>query len=259
MGIDLNKMRQKHSALTNKGGNTNNETFWKPEEGINNIRIVCPKNGDPFRDYLFHYRMGADGNTTMISPRTFGRTDPIAEFGNQLWNEGTDESKEMARKFFPRMRVFAPVVVRGEEEKGVRLWGFSKTTYEALLRLVIDPEYGDITDVHTGTDIRVDYGKKAGQMYPTTEIRPMRKTSALADSDDAINGLLETVPNFGELFPETTYDQAHQLLQETLNAGVEDTSDGSTRYASSTTETKNTATDTNAVTNIDQAFDELLA
>ena len=54
---------------------------------------------------------------------------------------------------------------------------------------MIDPEYGDITDVHTGTDIRVDYGKKAGQMYPTTEIRPMRKTSALAESDDAINAL----------------------------------------------------------------------
>ena len=124
---------------------------------------------------------------------------------------------------------------------------------------MIDPEYGDITDVHTGTDIRVDYGKKAGQMYPTTEIRPMRKTSALADNDDAINGLFETVPNFGELFPETTYDQALQLLQETLNAGVEDTSDGSTRYASETTETTTTATDSNAVTNIDQAFDELLA
>ena len=96
-------------------------------------------------------------------------------------------------------------------------------------------------------------------MYPTTEIRPMRKTSALAEGDDAINGLLETVPSFTELFPETNYDQAHQLLQETLNAGVEDTSDGSTRYATPATETKNTATDTSAVTNIDQAFDELLA
>ena len=165
----------------------------------------------------------------------------------------------MARKFFPRMRVFAPVVVRGEEEKGVRIWGFSKTTYEALLRLVIDPEYGDITDVHTGTDIRVDYGKKAGQMYPTTEIRPMRKTSTLVEGDDAINGLLETVPNFKELFPETSYDQAHQLLQETLNAGVEDTSDGSTRYASSKKKEEASTNDSGAVTNIDQAFDELLA
>ncbi len=258
MGIDLDKMRAKYQALTNKGGSSD-DRFWKPEEGTQVIRIVAPEDGDPFRDYMYHYRLGAEGKTTFISPRSFGQKDPIAEFGNQLWNEGTDGSKEMARKFFPRMRVFAPVVVRGEEEKGVRIWGFSKTTYEALLRLVIDPEYGDITDVHTGTDIRVDYGKKAGQMYPTTEIRPMRKTSALAEGDDAINGLLETVPSFTELFPETNYDQAHQLLQETLNAGVEDTSDGSTRYATSGKKEDTSTTDSGAVTNIDQAFDELLA
>ena len=31
MGIDLNKMRQKHAALTNRGGDTN-DFFWKPHE-----------------------------------------------------------------------------------------------------------------------------------------------------------------------------------------------------------------------------------
>ena len=230
MGIDLNKMRQKHSALTNKGGGSN-DTFWKPEEGTQTIRIVCPKDGDPFRDYLFHYRMGADNNTSMISPRTFGRTDPIAEFGNQLWNEGTEASKQEARNFFPRMRVFAPVVVRGEEDKGVRIWGFSKTTYESLLNIVLDPEYGDITDPHTGTDIRLEYGKKAGQMYPTTELRPMRKASKLCKTDKEIDTILETMPDFGEVFPETT---------------TEDT----TKYGDTTT------TETN---DIDKAFDELLA
>ena len=96
-------------------------------------------------------------------------------------------------------------------------------------------------------------------MYPTTEIRPMRKKSALAEGDDAINGLLETDPSFTELFQETNYDQAHQLLQETLNAGVEDTSDGSTRYATSDKKEDTSTTDSGAVTNIDQAFDELLA
>jgi hypothetical protein len=28
MGIDLNKMRQKHAALTNKGGGDTNDFFW---------------------------------------------------------------------------------------------------------------------------------------------------------------------------------------------------------------------------------------
>ena len=250
MGIDLNKMRQKHSALTNKGGGGSNDTFWKPEEGTQTIRIVCPKDGDPFRDYLFHYRMGADNNTSMISPRTFGRTDPIAEFGNQLWNEGTEASKQEARNFFPRMRVFAPVVVRGEEEKGVRIWGFSKTTYESLLNIVLDPEYGDITDPHTGTDIRLEYGKKAGQMYPTTELRPFRKASKLAKTDSEIDTILETMPDFNEVFPETKTEDAQKLLDQTREGATTDTSDGTTKYGDTTT------TETN---NIDKAFDELLA
>ena len=249
MGIDINKMRQKHSALTNKGGGSN-DTFWKPEEGTQTIRIVCPKDGDPFRDYLFHYRMGADNNTSMISPRTFGRTDPIAEFGNQLWNEGTEASKQEARNFFPRMRVFAPVVVRGEEDKGVRIWGFSKTTYESLLNIVLDPEYGDITDPHTGTDIRLEYGKKAGQMYPTTELRPMRKASKLSKTDKEIDTILETMPNFSEVFPETTTEDAQKLLDQTLESSSTDTSTGTTKYGDTTT------TETN---DIDKAFDELLA
>ena len=249
MGIDINKMRQKHSALTNKGGGSN-DTFWKPEEGTQTIRIVCPKDGDPFRDYLFHYRMGADNNTSMISPRTFGRTDPIAEFGNQLWNEGTEASKQEARNFFPRMRVFAPVVVRGEEEKGVRIWGFSKTTYESLLNIVLDPEYGDVTDPHTGTDIRLEYGKKAGQMYPTTELRPMRKASKLSKTDKEIDTILETMPVFAEVFPETTTEDAQKLLDQTLEGSTTDTSEGTTKYGDTTT------TETN---DIDKAFDELLA
>ena len=257
MGIDLDKMRQKHSALTTKGGGGNNDTFWKPEEGINNIRIVCPKDGDPFRDYLFHYRMGADGNTTMISPRTFGRTDPIAEFGNQLWNEGTEASKQEARGFFPRMRVFAPVVVRGEEDKGVRLWGFSKTTYESLLNIVLDPEYGDITDPHTGTDLRLEYGKKAGQMYPTTDIRPFRKASKLAKTDKEIDDIVSTMPIFDEVFPETTTEAAQLLLDQTLNASSEDTGEGTVKYSNQTASTNNnTSTDGS---DIDQAFDDLLA
>ena len=252
MGIDLDKMRNKYAKLNNKGASTD-DRFWKPQEGTQTIRIVCPLDGDPFRDYLYHYRLGADNNVTFISPRTFGKKDPIAEFGNQLWNEGTDESKEMARKFFPKMRVFAPVVVRGEEEKGVRIWGFSKTTYERLLSIVLDPEYGDVTDIHNGTDIRLDYGKKSGQMYASTELRPNRRTSALAGSDEEMDRIMSTMPDFDEIFSETTTDEAKKLLEQTLSGASEDTSEGRVQYSSSN------SNDTTSVTDIENAFDELLA
>ena len=159
----------------------------------------------------------------------------------------------MARKFFPKMRVFAPVVVRGEEEKGIRIWGFSKTTYERLLSIVLDPEYGDVTDVHNGTDIRLDYGKKSGQMYASTELRPNRRTSALAGSDEEMDRIMSTMPDFDEIFSETTVDEASKLLEQTLSGASEDTSEGRVQYSSSS------SNDTTSVTDIENAFDELLA
>jgi hypothetical protein len=263
MGIDLNKMRQKHSALTNRGGDTN-DYYWKPEEGTHQIRLVCPETGDPFFEAYYHYSMGSEGRTTVLSPRTFGDEDPIAEWGTRLWNEGTDASKEAAKRFWPKMRVFAPIVVRGEEDKGVRWWGFSRTTYQALLDVVLDPEYGDITDTEKGTDIRIDYGKKQGQSFPTTDVRPMRRTSALADTEEKINTLLETLPSATDVFERTTFEQCEKVLSETLGetptvdsgTGNVHIGDGNTR-AKAAKDTKNNALE--GVADIESAFDDLLA
>ncbi len=263
MGIDLNKMRQKHAALTNRGGDTN-DFFWKPDEGTHQIRLVCPVDGDPFFEAYYHYSMGLEGRTTVLSPRTFGEDDPIAEWGTRLWNEGTDSSKEAAKRFWPKMRVFAPIVVRGEEDKGVRWWGFSRTTYQALLDVVLDPEYGDITDTEKGTDLRIDYGKKQGQSFPTTDVRPMRRTTALASTEEEINTLLESVVPIDQVFEANSYEACEKILNETL--GESETTDDSpgTDHFDNTTETTSTnstneGTNLEGVSDIETAFDDLLA
>ena len=62
--------------------------------------------------------------------------------------------------------------MRGEEDKGVRLWGFGKTAYKELLNLVLNPDYGDITDVDQGTDLVINYGKPAGAQFSPDDDRP---------------------------------------------------------------------------------------
>ena len=67
MAIDLAKMRAKLDSVKNKGGKTG---FWKPPEGESTIRIVPTKDGDPFKDYWFHYNLGNNTvkkNTTFIA------------------------------------------------------------------------------------------------------------------------------------------------------------------------------------------------
>jgi len=258
MGIDLDKMRQKHSALTTRGGDSS-DIFWKPEDGTQVIRLVCPANGDPFKECYFHYGIGSEGKTSLLSPRTFGETDPISEFGTKLWNSGNEEDKQIAKRFWPKMRVFAPVLVRGEEDKGIRWWGFSRTTYENLLNVVLDPEYGDITDAVEGTDIRVEYGKKSGQSFPTTDIRPMRKTSPLAATEDDREKLLATVPDTTEAFVRVSFEECEKVLQETLNNEPATTGSETTRYNENTTTTTKPSTSMEGVSDIESAFDELLA
>ena len=261
MGIDLAKMKAKQAALTNRSGGSDDNHYWKPDEGTHQIRLVCPEGGDPFFEAYYHYGMGAEGKTTVLSPRTNGDADPLAEWGTKLWNEGTDASKEAAKRFWPKMRVFAPIVVRGEEGKGVRWWGFSRTTYQALLDVVLDPEYGDITDTETGTDIRIDYGKKQGQSFPTTDVRPMRRTSKLAATDEEVNTLLGNIASAADVFDVTSYEECERILSATLGETTVDDSDGTTRYNNDNANQKadNSDSTLKGVSDIDSAFNELMA
>ena len=149
MGINIDKMKAKLSAVNSKGRKS--DVFWRPDDGEQTIRIITPADGDPFKDYWFHYNVG---NTPgFLSPkRNFGEDCPLDKFVRQLFDEGGDENIKMAKSLMARQRFFSPVIVRGEEDKGVRIWGYGKTAYVELLNLVLNPDYGDITDPESGTD-----------------------------------------------------------------------------------------------------------
>lgn len=243
MAIDMNKMRARAEALKNNGRGNNN--FWKPQEGEQTVRLVCPADGEPFKDYWFHY---IDGNPGFLSPkRNFGENCPLDNYVRALWQEGSEESKRMAKKIGAKQRFFAPVLVRGEEDQGVKVWGFGKRAYETLVGLVMNPEYGDITDPETGTDLVVTYTKPAGASFPETKITPRRRSSALLEDSTAAAGLLENIPDFDELFAASrkTVTEVQDILDNFLNS---DNSDSVAEVTSMPT----------SGNKVDKAFSELL-
>ena len=239
MGINLAKMKEKLNALENKG--QGKSVFWRPED-------VPTADGDPFKEYWFHYNLGK--NAGFLSPKkNFGEEDPLNDFVRQLYKDGSEDSIKMAKNLSARQRFFAPVVVRGEEDQGVRLWGFGKTAYRELLGLVLNPEYGDITDVTEGTDLTIQYGKPPGAQFPQTSIIPRRKPSPLADGEEKISTFLSQVPDFDEVFERKTPEQVQVMLDEFLlgESDAESVSSETSKYNGATKST------------VDQAFDELLA
>ena len=243
MGIDLQRMKAKRDALENRDGKS---VFWKPNDGEQTIRILPPSDGDPFKEYWFHYNLGK--NPGFLSPKkNFGESDPLDDFVRQLYKDGSDESVKMAKTLSARQRFFSPVVVRGEESEGVRLWGFGKMAYKELLNLVLNPDYGDITDVAEGTDLVINYGKPPGAQFPQTAITPRRRPSLLSESEETTARWLDSIPDFDEVFDRKTPEQVQSMLDEFLldSGDAEETSSESSRYQ-------------NKSSSVDRAFEELL-
>jgi len=246
MGIDMNKMRLKYQALKSTGNGKS--SFWRPQDGEQVIRIVPTSDGDPFRTFWFHYNVG--NNNGFLSPkRNFGEADPLDDFVRKLFNENTEESVKMAKNLMARQRFFSPVVVRGEENEGVRIWGYGKQVYETLLGYVLNPDYGDITDTDSGVDLVLQYGKPAGASFPKTTLTPRRKSTPLSKDSDMCSQWLDSIPEFDSLFDRKSPEEVGVLLDEFLlgEESAEETSSETHLYAA-----------TGAASAVDAAFNELV-
>ena len=223
MAIDLKKMRNKLNRLEGKGGSS---AFWKPQDGDQTIRILPSPDGDPFKEYWFHYNLG--NNRGFLSPkRNFGEEDPLNDFVRQLFNSGSEEDIKMAKNLMARQRFFSPVIVRGEEDKGVRLWGYGKMAYKELVTLALNPDYDDITDPQTGTDLVINYGKPAGAQFPKTTITPRRRSSPLFSDDPGgkmAAEAMESIPDYDEVFADSrkTPEEVGRMLDEWLAGEIHD-------------------------------------
>ena len=254
MGINMELMRRKLATLRGDNKGNGNSVFFRPDDGDTDIRIVPAPDGDPLREMFFHYNVGNHQGGIMCPKRNFGERCPICDFASSLWREAADnndeESKKLAKSLFVRTRYFSPVVVRGREEEGIKVYGYGKTAYELLLGYILDPEYGDITDINEGTDITLTYTKptKPGA-FPQTNLKMRRNTSPLIEDVDAISPLLDRMPDFDSLFERQTPEAIDAILDEQLasDGSAESRSSQTTKYGS---EKKDT---------VDRAFDELLA
>lgn len=241
MAIDFDAIRKKLGQLS--GTNTRRNVMWRPEEGEEHtVRLLSFKDNDgqPFKERWFYYNIG--NNPGLLAPKQFGKQDPIQDLINTLREDGSKESYELAKKLYPKMRCYAPVIVRGEEDKGVRLWSFGKTVYQSLLNIMLDEDYGDITCPSEGRDVKVVCTKPPGRMWATTTVRPRGKASELSTDAGQIKEWVDNVPDLDQLYTLKPADELEKIVNDWLN-GEDSDSDGTTRNATSNfTNTTTTAT-----------------
>ncbi len=266
MAIDFDAIRKKLGQLS--GTNSRRNVMWRPQEGEEaTVRLIsfADNDGQPFKELWFYYNIG--NNPGLLAPKQFSEPDPIQELINKLRDDGSKDSYELAKKLYPKMRTFAPVIVRGEEDKGVRLWSFGKTVYQSLLNIMLDEDYGDITDPIEGRDVKVTCTKAPGRMWATTTVRPRGKDNPLAPDATQAKEWLANIPSLDDLYTLKSYDELEMIVNDWLNGDEEAESDdfGTSRNQATVTvessTTSNTSDDTtSAKTNyksLDEAFADL--
>ena len=223
--MDLNLIKNKLSALQTSGQKKEKVDYtltqWKPKgEGKYQIRVVPSKldKQNPFKEVFVHYGYA---KFPIYALTNWGEKDPIVEFAKQLRGTNDRDNWSLAKKLDPKMRIFAPIIVRGEEDKGVRLWEFGKEIYLQLLGLAEDEDYGDFTDINEGFDFTLEaiMGDIGGRQGLKSSIRPKRKTSVLSEDISQIETWLEDQPDILEMQSKfkKSFDDLKTVLTNFLN------------------------------------------
>ena len=251
--MDINAIKSKLATLQSTSNTKDN--FWKPEPGKQVVRVVPYKHNkdNPFIELFFHYNLG--NNKTYLSPLSFGRPDPVAEFADKLKSTGNKDEWIQGKRLEPKMRTFAPVVVRGKESEGVKFWGFGKTEYQELLCVIADPDYGDITDATNGRDIGIDRQTpaEAGNQYGKTTVRVKPNQTPITDDATLLESILYNQSDLVDLYNEPTYDELKEVLQNYLNPSDETEESAPTNTKEKVAE----KTATTSTSDVSDAFDNL--
>ena len=244
--MDINAIKSRLNQLQNTSSTAN--AFWKPQPGKSQIRITpyIENKDNPFVELFFHYSLVP--KKTVLSQLSFGRPDPVQQFADKLKGSGDKDEWIQGKRIEPKMRTFAPVIVRGEESEGVKWWGFGKTVYQELLGIIADPDYGDISDVMTGRDIVVERqtAAEAGNQYGKTTIRVKPNQTALVEDATLSQNLINNQPNIVELYNEPSFDELKGHLQNFLNPSAAEEKTSEPEMVS-----------TQASSNVEDDFDKL--
>jgi hypothetical protein len=199
--------------------------------------------------------------------REYGKDCPVCALVSKLYKSDSAEDLEMAKKIMAKARYYSPVLVRGEEEKGIRWWSYAKTPYASLLKWASNQEeYGDITDPKQGTDIEVTNKKPDKGEYFVTTIELKRKQSDFCKGmeEGKCKELLNNIPNLDDAILKKTAAEMQTMLDEWLLGDEEETPEtaeagGEVEKFGKGKEKKKAAVDTSGMSEIDKEFAAILA
>lgn len=227
--------------------------FWKPTLGEDgkaktyNIRSMpVDFGGQPFFE-LAYYDNKKLSPYRLVAPAQFGLPDPVAELVAELNKDRSNKSAwNTIRGLLPQSRFYAPILVREEKEKGLQVYEVSRAVCKKFYSNFLDEDYREtpLNDAQNGRDFKLVVtptskefvNETTGKSYPVNDVdvRVAPKETKLASTQEEIDKLIASIPNFEEIFRKQvkSYDEIGQMLRKYLDidsgsvAGTSEAEDG---------------------------------
>lgn len=274
MSYNLDAIKAKINQLSgnraSSGSKTTEKTkvnWWKPQLGQHDIRFLPyqDRNGQPFHEVSYY-------DSRLLSERRFvagcqfeGTTDPVFNLLTELKKDKSKEAWTLWRNLQPKERYYAPIIVRGEEDKGVQLWELNSKLVKDIYSVLAHPDYKDenLMDPENGYDFTVTVSPTdktfAGNPVKDIKLQPRRKPSPLAKSADVSEKIVAAIPNLEAYFKAQTKseDELNAILQNFLAGNGSSSEVSSEEVEEAKDKTVSAAKAKKAKNSIDAAFDDL--
>ena len=212
--VDISKLAARLNELNEHSNRDRNGSlnFLSIKDGRNVIRILPPTdNMESFGEEVWvHYGVGKSEKnkrgSMVVCPTTHGEDNPcpVCEAVKELYAlslNRDDEYSKQARSLGRKRRIYYNAISRDEdlseyelrEEDGKKVWYNKKEgkqespvkvlatgigVYKAIISLIVDPEYGDVTDPEEGLDLIITK-TGSGQFNTNYDVKTVRKESPI--------------------------------------------------------------------------------
>jgi len=217
----------------NTTSGSSDDRVWKLDvdksgNGYAVIRFLPAPNGEdlPFVKLYSHAFQGPGGWYIENSLTTMGQKDPVSELNSELWNNGTDAGKELARKQKRKLTYVSNIYVVKDpanpaNEGKVFLFKYGKKIFDKLTA-AMQPEFEDEEaidpfDFWQGANFKLKAKNVAG--YRNYDSSEFAKSAPLLDDDDAMEAVWKKQFSLAELTAADqfkNYDELKKRLDYVL-------------------------------------------
>ena len=210
------------------------ERLWKLDvdkagNGYAVIRFLPAPNGEelPWAKVWSHAFQGPGGWYIENSLTTLGGKDPVSEYNRILWNSGSDEDKEQARKQKRKLTYIANIYVvkdpsNPQNEGKVFLYKFGKKIFDKI-SAAMQPEFEDEEaidpfDFWKGANFKLKAKNVAG--YRNYDSSEFARPDALLDDDDELEAIWKKQYSLEEFTKQDqfkSYDDLEKRMNDVLN------------------------------------------